>query len=96
MADKAIAAPRRSWWSRLRADLGRRIEQRGLVIWYLIVERGVRGLAVLGLGLYLFTVSQDHIASSVESIEARYGLATGSGSLIQQVAAYLLNQVGHL
>ncbi len=87
---------RRSWWGRLREDLGRRINHRGLVIWYLICERGIRGLAVLVLGIFLFTVRRDQIAAGIESIEARYGLAEGGGSLIQRVAEYLLNQVGHL
>lgn len=96
MADRAASAAQRSWWGRLREDLGRRIEHRGLVIWFLICERGLRGIAVFILGIYLFTVRQDEIASRIESIQVRYGLAEGSGSLIQRAAEYVLIQVGHL
>jgi uncharacterized membrane protein (DUF2068 family) len=96
VADRAAPAVQRSWWGRLRRDLGRRVEHRGFVIWYLIVERGLRGIAVLFLGGYLLTVRQGGIADRIESIELRYGLAEGSGSLLKRVAEYVLNQVGHL
>jgi uncharacterized membrane protein len=66
------------------------------VVWFLIVERGIRGLGVLGLGLYLLTVNQDHLAGEVEAIQDRFGLTEGSGGLIRHAANYLLNQVAHL
>lgn len=96
MADRAAPAPRGSWWGRLWQDLGRRVEHRGVVIWFLIFERGLRGIAVFVLGAYLLTVRQGDIAGRIESIELRYGLTEGSGSLIKRGAEYLLNQVGHL
>jgi uncharacterized membrane protein len=66
------------------------------VVWFLIVERGIRGLGVLGLGLYLLTVNQDRLAGEVEAIQDRFGLTEGSGGLIRHAANYLLNQVAHL
>jgi len=86
----------RSWWSRLREDLGRRIEHRGFVIWYLIVERGIRGLAVFALGLYLFTVNASSIPAAVETFENQLGMGEGGGSWIQQLLQDLLNQVANL
>jgi uncharacterized membrane protein (DUF2068 family) len=96
VAERVAPAVHRSWWARLRQDLGRRIEHRGLVVWFLIFERGLRGIAVFLLGGYLLSVRQGDIAGKIESIEQRYGLTEGSGSLIKRVAEYLLNQVGHL
>ena len=96
MADQVLSRPRASWWARLGKDLGRRIEHRGPVVWFLIVERGIRGLGVLGLGLYLLTVNQDRLAVEVEGIQDRFGLTEGSGGLIRHAANYLLNQVAHL
>ena len=66
------------------------------MVWFLIVERGIRGLGVLGLGLYLLTVNQDRLAGEVEGIQDRFGLTEGSGGLIRHAANYLLNQVAHL
>jgi uncharacterized membrane protein (DUF2068 family) len=66
------------------------------VVWFLIIERGVRGLGVMGLGLYLLTLNQDRLAGEVEAVQDRFGLAEGSGGLIQHAAFYLLNQVAHL
>jgi uncharacterized membrane protein len=66
------------------------------VVWFLIVERGIRGLGVLGLGVYLLTVNQDRLAGEVEAIQDRFGLTEGSGGLIRHAANYLLNQVAHL
>jgi len=86
----------RSWWARLRQDTGRRIERRGFVIWYLIFERGIRGIAVLGLGLYLFTVSADRLPAAVESFEAQLGLGEGGGNWIQQLVQEALSRVASL
>jgi uncharacterized membrane protein (DUF2068 family) len=76
--------------------MGRRIEQRGFVIWYLICERGIRGIAVLGLGFYLFTVNANELPAAVESFEAQLGLGEGGGNWIQQLVQDALNQVAHL
>jgi len=76
--------------------MGRRIEQRGFVIWYLICERGIRGTAVLGLGLYLFTVHADQLPAAVQSFETQLGLTEGSGNLIHQLVHYLLDQIARL
>jgi uncharacterized membrane protein (DUF2068 family) len=96
VADQVLNPPRASWWSRFRTDLGRRIEHRGPVVWFLIIERGLRGLAVFGLGLYLVTLNQDRLAAEVESIQLQFGLTEGSGGLIRHAATYVLNQVAHL
>ena len=76
--------------------MGRRIENRGVVIWYLIFERGIRGVAVFGLGLYLFTVNANRIPAAVESFEAQLGLGEGGGNWIQQLVQAMLNQVARL
>jgi uncharacterized membrane protein len=96
VADQALNPPHASWWARFRRDLGRRIEHRGPVVWFLIAERGIRGIGVLGLGIYLLTLNQDRLASEVEAIQDRFGLTEGSGGLIRHAATYLLNQVAHL
>lgn len=63
MAEPAAAAtaPRRSWWARLRRDLGLRIEHRGWVIWYLIIERGLRGIGAAAAGLYILAAGHDRV-----------------------------------
>jgi uncharacterized membrane protein (DUF2068 family) len=76
--------------------MGRRIERRGFVIWYLIFERGIRGIAILGLGLYLFTVNAKQIPAAVETFEAQLGLGEGGGNWIQQLVQEALNQVARL
>ncbi|HXA42119.1 MAG TPA: DUF2127 domain-containing protein [Candidatus Solibacter sp.] len=86
-------AASRSWWGRLREDLGRRIEQRGFVIWYLIVERGLRGVAVFVLGFYLFTVHAGQIPSAVDAFEAQFGLTEGGGGWIDQLVHDLLGWI---
>ena len=97
MAEAADSAPAAgSWWARLRQDLGRRIETRGFVIWYLICERGIRGVAVFGLGLYLFTVKASSIPTAVENFENQLGLGEGGGTWIQQILQDILNQIANL
>jgi uncharacterized membrane protein (DUF2068 family) len=76
--------------------MGRRIEHRGFVIWYLIIERGVRGVAIFGLGLYLFTVNAKQIPAAVETFEAQIGLGEGGGNWIQQLVQEALNQIARL
>jgi len=46
----------KTWLFQLYADLGRRFDERGWVIWFLIVERGIRGLVVAGAGLLVLVV----------------------------------------
>jgi uncharacterized membrane protein (DUF2068 family) len=76
--------------------MGRRIEHRGFVIWYLICERGIRGVAVLALGLYLFTVNANQIPAAVETFEAQLGLGEGGGNWIQQLLQEALHQIARL
>jgi uncharacterized membrane protein (DUF2068 family) len=76
--------------------MGRRIERRGFVIWYLIFERGIRGIAILGLGLYLLTVNAKQIPAAVETFEAQLGLGEGGGNWIQQLVQEALNQIARL
>jgi uncharacterized membrane protein (DUF2068 family) len=77
-----------SWWSRFRYDLHLRIEHRGFVLWYLIVERGLKGLGLLLIGGYItFHVSTglDRLANGL--IEQ---LNLDSGSNFIQHTAYVL------
>ncbi len=97
MAEPAGSTPpHRSWWARLREDLGRRIEKRGFVIWYLICERGIRGIAVLVLGLYLFTVHAGQIPAAVDNFETQFGLTEGGGGWIDQLVHDLLGWLERL
>lgn len=85
MAD-AAAQPRASWWRRFRADLGLRIEHRGFVLWYLIVERGLKGVGLLAVAGYFAT----HLGSGLDGLANRvieqFDLDSGSNFL--QHAAY--------
>jgi uncharacterized membrane protein (DUF2068 family) len=77
-----------SWWSRFRRDLHLRIEHRGFVLWYLIVERGLKGLGLLLIGVYIaFHVSTGLDGLANWLIEQ---LDLDSGSNFLEHAAYVL------
>jgi uncharacterized membrane protein (DUF2068 family) len=46
-----------------------RIEHRGFVLWYLIIERGIRGLAALGIGGYALAFLRHDLTQFVRSVE---------------------------
>ena len=82
-----------SWWARFGADLGKRIETRGWVIWYLIVERGLRGILVLGLGLYGLTFAHSDLPDVVADLQERFNLVNNSGLLQRLVNDVLVKVV---
>jgi uncharacterized membrane protein (DUF2068 family) len=77
---------------RFREDLGLRIEHRGWVVWYLIVERGLRGLLFAGLGLYGYTFTHRDIGQIVATIENQWGLP-GSHTLVQRILTDVLDRI---
>ena len=91
---EAAHRPDGSWWSRFRRDLGLRIEHRGLVLWYLIFERGLKGLGLLLISFYLFT----HIGSGLDSLISRIieqlDLDSGSNLLKEAISDLVLRFVG--
>jgi uncharacterized membrane protein (DUF2068 family) len=85
---EAGAKSRQSWWARFRHDLSLRIEHRGFVLWYLIVERGLKGLGLLVLGAYIGF----HVSSGLDGV-ARWlidQLNLDSGQNFLRHAAYEL------
>jgi uncharacterized membrane protein (DUF2068 family) len=74
-----LAPPRLSWWARLRADLGRRIEHRGLVLWYLMFERGLKGVALILASIYIVTHTDSGLDPLVRRTIALFNLTAGSG-----------------
>jgi len=71
-----------------------RIEHRGLVLWYLIFERGLKGLGLLLISFYLFT----HIGSGLDSLISRIieqlDLDSGSNLLKEAISDLVLRFVG--
>jgi len=64
-----------SWWARLKTDLARRITHRGWVLWYLIFERGFRGLLIAGLGAWALITRHLNVAEAVEEIQEQVNLS---------------------
>ena len=91
---EAAHRPDGSWWFRFRRDLGLRIEHRGLVLWYLIFERGLKGLGLLLISFYLFT----HIGSGLDSLISRIieqlDLDSGPNLLKEAISDLVLRFVG--
>jgi uncharacterized membrane protein (DUF2068 family) len=55
------------------------------VIWYLIIERGLRGVLVLGLGVYGLTFARKGLPDVVADVQSRFGLV-GSHGLLARLA----------
>lgn len=85
---EARSGEQAGWWQRFRYDLSLRIEQRGFVLWYLIVERGLKGIGLVLIGVYIAF----HYASGLDGIAnwmvEQFNLDSGSNFL--QHAAYSL------
>jgi uncharacterized membrane protein (DUF2068 family) len=85
---EARAEERAGWWQRFRYDLSLRIEHRGFVLWYLIVERGLKGIGLVLIGVYIAF----HYASGLDGLAnwmvEQFDLDSGSNFL--QHAAYVL------
>ena len=90
----ATSAPRRSWWARLWADLGRTIEHRGLVLWYLMFERGLKGVALIAASMYLFTHTEPGLDQLVRGVIALFNLTAGSGFIRNVILDNLLRLAG--
>jgi uncharacterized membrane protein (DUF2068 family) len=65
------------------------------VVWYLIIERGLKGLLFVGLGIYLLTFVHRDIGALVDNLETRYGFDSGH-SLIARVIDAILSKVAGL
>ncbi|MGI8608344.1 MAG: DUF2127 domain-containing protein [Candidatus Dormibacteria bacterium] len=78
--------PAASWWWRFRQDLGLRIEHRGLVLSYLIVERGLKGLGLLVISFYLFAHIGSGLDTLITHLVEQFDLDSGSNLL--KVATY--------
>ena len=91
---EASHRPPGSWWARFRHDLSLRIEHRGFVLWYLIVERGLKGLGLLVVAFYLLA----HIGSGLDSLVSRvieqFDLDSGSNFLKEAAYDLVLRFVG--
>jgi uncharacterized membrane protein (DUF2068 family) len=85
---------RESWWDRFRRDLGLRIEHRGLVLSYLIVERGLKGLGLLVIAFFLFTHIGPGLDSLVNGMIEQFDLDSGSNFLTQAIYEVVLRFVG--
>lgn len=92
----AEASPqeRASWWARFRNDLSLRIEHRGLVLSYLIVERGLKGLGLLVISVYLFTHIGSGLDSLANSLVEQFDLDSGSNFLKDAAYDLLLRFTG--
>jgi uncharacterized membrane protein (DUF2068 family) len=88
------AARRASWLERLRLDLGRTIEVRGPVIWYLIVERGLKGLALVAAAIFIYTHTETGFGPVVSGLIDTFSLDVGSGFIHRVIVENLLRLAG--
>ncbi|MHB8508173.1 MAG: DUF2127 domain-containing protein [Candidatus Dormibacteria bacterium] len=94
MAEKAAPAPARpgpTWVRRLRYDLGMRMEHRGWVIWYLIIEKALQGLLFFGIGVWVL-ISRHRIPHESLHLIDRFDLDEGR-NLVRVAAFTLLKDV---
>ena len=94
MAEASTARRTDGWWARFRQDLGLRIEHRGLVLWYLIVERGLKGLGLLVIAFYLATHVGSGLDNLVNRIIEQFDLDSGSNFLKEAIYDLVLRFVG--
>ena len=87
-------APKASWLSRFWADMGRRVEHRGWVIWYLIFERGLKGLALVAGAVYLYLNTDTGFDPLVRKLVIQFNLNAGSGFIHRVVLDNLLRLAG--
>ena len=85
----------KTWLFQLYADLGRRFDERGWVIWFLIVERGIRGLVVAGAGLLVLVVVRGGFADGVTDFQQRFFPEPGGG-LVRRVIVDALGRIAGL
>ncbi|MFN2464695.1 MAG: DUF2127 domain-containing protein [Candidatus Dormibacteria bacterium] len=93
MAEAAARRPA-SWWQRLRRDLGLRIEHRGFVLWYLIVERGLKGLLLLVVALYVGVHARTGLNAVGNRFVEQFSLDSGSNVLRRAIFELILRFAG--
>ncbi|MHB8572626.1 MAG: DUF2127 domain-containing protein [Candidatus Dormibacteria bacterium] len=64
--------------ARFRRELGRRTGPLDWVLRYLVVERGAKGVVLLGLAVFLL-LRRDNLAGLADQLEAQLNLDAGSG-----------------
>jgi uncharacterized membrane protein (DUF2068 family) len=69
----------RRWSELLWADMHRRIEDRGFVIWYLIIERGVKGLVLVAAAIFIYTHVRSGLDPFVSELIDALNLDAGRG-----------------
>ncbi|GAC1327651.1 MAG: hypothetical protein NVSMB17_01960 [Candidatus Dormibacteria bacterium] len=91
---EAAQARRRSWWSRFVADLALRIEHRGAVLWYLIVERGIKGVVLVLVGLYVLAHVRSGLDGFARGLIEQLNLDSGSSFLKHWAYHLVLKFIG--
>jgi uncharacterized membrane protein (DUF2068 family) len=74
--------------------MGRRVEHRGWVIWYLIFERGLKGLLLVGTAVYLYTHAETGLDPLVARLTSVLNLTAGTGFLHKIVVENLAKLAG--
>jgi len=91
---EAARPRRRSWWSRLITDLGLRIEHRGPVLGYLIVERGIKGVLLVLVGLYVLAHVRTGLDGFANGLIEQLNLDSGSSFLKHWAYHLVLRFIG--
>jgi uncharacterized membrane protein (DUF2068 family) len=94
LATTATPTGRASWWARLRSDMGRRIEHRGPVLNYLIVERGLKAVALVAAAIFLYTHTESGLDPVVRHVIAIFNLNAGTGFFHRIILENLLKLAG--
>jgi uncharacterized membrane protein (DUF2068 family) len=81
------------FWTKFRADLARKGEQRTGVIWYLIVEKGIQGLIFMALGIVLL-IERREISGFARNLIDHYELDLGRGFATRMADAILVGLGG--
>lgn len=83
-----------SWWSRFRHDISLRIEHRGFVLWYLIVERGLKSLGLLLVGGYIAFHASTGLSGAANWLIDQFNLDSGTNFLRHAAYALALRFIG--
>lgn len=94
MEATAKATRRGSRAARLWADMGRRIEHRGLVLWYLMFERGLKGVALVAASAYLVAHTDTGLDPVVRRVIELFNLTAGSGFIRTIILENLVKLAG--
>ena len=74
--------------------MGRTIDHRGLVLWCLMFERGLKGIALIAASSYIFSHTEPGLDPVVRRIIALFNLTAGSGFIRTFVLDNLLKLAG--